>query len=85
MRITIDIADALIEAACRLAAREGATVRALVEEGLRRVLADRDARARFRLRGASFRGQGLQPEVREGSWERMRERIYQGRGSWSGR
>ena len=34
----------------------------------------------FRLRKASFKGQGLQPGVAGASWERIREMAYEGRG-----
>ena len=54
---------------------------ALVEEGLQRVLGQRKRPEPFRLRKASFRGEGLQPEVGEGSWERIRDRVYEGRGA----
>jgi hypothetical protein len=56
-------------------------LRALIEEGLRRVLERRQKHGRFRLRRASFRGNGLQPGVREGRWEPIRDRIYEGRGA----
>ena len=50
--------------------------------GLRRVLAERRGRAApFRLRDASFRGDGLQPGVATGSWEAIRDAIYEGRGA----
>lgn len=80
MKTTIDIADSLLQSAKARAADEGTTLRALVEEGLRRVLEQREKRGPFQLRGASFGGNGLQPGVREGSWERIRELIYEGRG-----
>jgi Arc/MetJ family transcription regulator len=80
MKTTIDIADALLDEAKRVAAKEGTTVRALVEQGLRRALAERRRGGRFRLRRASFRGKGLQPGVRELGWERIRELAYEGRG-----
>ena len=42
MKTTIDISDSLLEKARRVAASRGTTVKALVEAGLRQVLADRD-------------------------------------------
>jgi hypothetical protein len=44
MKTTIEISDPLLEAARQLAGREKTTVRALVEEGLRRVIEDRAIR-----------------------------------------
>ena len=55
MKTTIEIADAILERAKRAAAREKTTMRALVEEGLRRVLDDPRRAGGFRLRTASFR------------------------------
>ena len=57
------------------------TLRALIEEGLRRILKRRQRRGDFRLRRATFRGNGLQPGVREGSWERIRDLVYEQRGA----
>ncbi len=83
MKTTIDVADVLLEEARRVAAAEKTTLRALVEEGLRRVLAARSHAAvgPFRLRDASVAGSGLQPGVEDGSWERIRGLTYDGRGA----
>ena len=81
MKTTVEIADSLLEDARRLAAREGTTLRALMEQGLRHVVAERRRLAgAFRLRKASFKGQGLQPGVAGASWERIREMAYESRG-----
>lgn len=81
MKTTIDIADALLDQARAAAAREGVTVRSLVEEGLRAVLSQRRARrARFELRDASFEGKGLQPGVSLADWNHVAAEIYGGRG-----
>jgi len=79
MKTTIEIADALGEAARKTAEREGTTLRALVEEGLRRVLDDRLRTRRFRLREASYKGRGLNPALADAGWERIRELAYEGR------
>ncbi len=79
MKTTIEIADALLREARKLAAREGVTLRALVERGLHRVLADAK-RPPFRMRDGSFKGNGLQPEVRHMSWEQLLDMSYEGRG-----
>jgi Arc/MetJ family transcription regulator len=80
MKTTIEISDSLLEEAKRLAAKEGTTVRAYVEQGLRRIVAERKTRGQFRLRKATFKGKGLQPGVQDATWERIRETTYQGRG-----
>ncbi len=80
MKTTIEISGSLLDEAKRLAAKEGTTVRAYVEQGLRRVVAERKSRGLFRLRKATFKGKGLQPGVQDATWERIREAIYQGRG-----
>ncbi len=80
MKTTIEIPNSLLEEARKLASQEGTTVRALVETGLRRVLAERKKRGTFKLRNASFNGKGLQPGVADASWERIREMAYEERG-----
>lgn len=80
MKTTIEISDSLLDEAKKLAAKEGTTIRAYVEQGLRRIVAERKSRGLFRLRKAAFRGKGLQPGVQDATWERIRETIYQGRG-----
>jgi hypothetical protein len=82
MKTTIEISDAILERAKALAAKEGTTVRALVEDGLRRVLRSRREAAGFRLRDASVGGRGLQAEFRDAGWDRIREALYaEARGS----
>ena len=81
MKTTIDIADALFEAAKKAARQRGTTLRALVELGLRQVLESPPKGKRaFKLRKASFRGRGLQQAVKGASWEELREMSYGGRG-----
>jgi hypothetical protein len=81
MKTTIEISDSLFAEARRVAQRERRSLRALVEEGLRYVVGQRKGRrSRFQLRKASYRGEGLKPEVEPGSWEEIRRRVYEGRG-----
>ncbi len=79
MKTTVEIADPLFEEARRLAAREGTTLRALLERGLREVLRQEEVRAEpFRLRRASFKGgQGLRPEMAAAGWEAIRAAAYE--------
>jgi hypothetical protein len=81
MKTTIQIPDGLFEEARRLARREHTTLKALVEQGLRRILTERKRQAGFRLRRATFKGQGLQPPVAGASWEQIRDLSYEGRGA----
>ena len=82
MKTTVEIPDQLLDEVKEKAEKEGTTVRALIEEGLRKVLASRSqARSTFKLKKATYRGKGLQPDVESGSWERIRELIYEGRGA----
>jgi hypothetical protein len=81
MKTTVEIPDALLVEAREIAAREGITVRALIEDGLRRILDDRKASRSFRLRRVTFNGQGLHPDVSGWSWESIRDLAYEGRGS----
>lgn len=81
MKTTVEIPDSLLDEARRVASREGRTVRALVEEGLRRVVAERKRTRVFRLRKASFKGKGLQSHVAGASWDQIRDTAYEGRGA----
>jgi hypothetical protein len=81
MKTTVEIADALAAEAKAVAARENTTLRELIEAGLRAVLRERRKKAVFQMRDASFKGRGLQPEMRGAGWERIREAAYEGRGA----
>ncbi len=74
MKTTIDLSDALFDSAKELARQRQITMRALVEEGLCRVLADAwpAAKTAFKLRDASVHGkQALIAEPRR--WREMEE------------
>ena len=81
MKTTVDIPDALLEEAKKVAARNHTTVRALIERGLRHALAEHQSPREFRLRKATFGGEGLQPGVEDGTWERIRDLAYEGHGA----
>jgi len=76
MKTTIDIADALFAQAKRFASEQNRTLRDLVEDGLRRVLADQPPEKPFKWKNHPFKGRGLQPGQREGDWEQLRDLIY---------
>lgn len=74
MKTTIELSDALLTAAKRHARTRGMTLRALIEEGLRRVLRDAEQQPPFRLRRASFKGVGR--DAQSGAWSTVRDLIY---------
>ena len=80
MKTTINITDSLLEEAKKLTRQEKSTLRALVEEGLSRVINERKARKKFSLRKASFQGNGLQAEFEGESWQKIRSTVYEGHG-----
>ena len=80
VKTTINIPDRLLREARKLAVRDGTTLRALVEQGLPRVVAEKKRGPPFRLRRASFRGRGLRPELHDAGWDRLRDLAYEGRG-----
>lgn len=81
MKTTIELPDELVSQARRVARQEGATLRALVEEGLQRSLeARRQARQR-ELDFPSYGGSGLTDEFKGATWDRMREEIYREQGA----
>ncbi len=80
MKTTIEISDALLLDAKRLAAEQGVTLRQLVEQGLRTVLTERGSKERFELRDASFGAGGLSAEAQRLTWQEILELSYEGRG-----
>ena len=81
MKTTLDIQDPLLAEVRKIAARDGETLRSLIEQGLRKVVAERSAKARpFRLRDASVGTPGAPSAYENLSWEEKRALMYEGRG-----
>lgn len=76
MKTTIDIADALLERAKRHARRSGQPLRAVVEEGIRRVLAGAEATAPYQLPDLSVGDARGENPLESMSWPDLREVIY---------
>ncbi|MBO3748015.1 type II toxin-antitoxin system VapB family antitoxin [Streptosporangiaceae bacterium NEAU-GS5] len=76
MKTTVEISDALLEEAKLVARREGTTLRSLIEEGLRAVLARRETTVDYVLEDAAVGGRGLQFELQGASWEEIRAMAY---------
>jgi predicted transcriptional regulator len=82
MKTTIDIADALLTRAKRLAARRRTTLRHVIEEALREALRAQDRPApETRLSTHTFRGRGLQRGLAWDDWSAIRDLAYEGRGT----
>lgn len=81
MKTTIEISDSLLREAREVAAAQGVTLRALVERGLHQVVAETKKSTPFKLRHASFKGNGLQPGLEDASWDTLRDLAYEGRGA----
>lgn len=81
MKTTIELPEALFERAKRHARARKTTLKALIEQGLRLVLAEKRDGAAFKLRDASVDGKGLDPEHRNATWEQLRDTIYKGEGA----
>ena len=77
MKTTVDLPDALLLAAKRLAVARSTTLRQIIEEGLRTVIDAKPAKP-FVLRDGSFGGGGL---VRKMTWDEIRDELYHGRGA----
>lgn len=80
MKTTVHIPDSLIEEARKIAIRDKTTIKALIEEGLRKSIDNRKQESAFVLRKATFKGNGLQPNADGASWEKIREMSYEDRG-----
>jgi hypothetical protein len=79
VKTTVDIADALLARAKRLAKKTNRPVRALIEEGLRRVLEEAEVKPSYELPDRSV-GRPGGPNPLEGlSWSELRNEIYGGR------
>ena len=81
MKTTVEIAEDLLVRIREVAQREGTTLRALIEEGLRVALARREQKTSYRWPDLSVGGEGLAPEIEEGTWEPLRDQIFTRRGA----
>jgi hypothetical protein len=76
MKTTVDIAESMLREAKLIAAREGITLRALVEEGLRHVIEERTkATTGFRMRDMSYGSGGGAPGVDPDDWMSIKHLV----------
>lgn len=80
MRTTLDLPDPLFREAKKLARARKIPFRALVAEGLRRVLTDEAPRRKFTLVDRSTGKGGLVGGLAWTDWERLRDLVYEGHG-----
>lgn len=81
MKTTLEISTPLLRRAKKVAAQDGTTLRALVEESLAQTLAQRAAKKPALPRLVTFKGTGMNPEFVAGGWEKIRDTLYEGRGA----
>ena len=81
MKTTVDIHDELLARAKRHAAETGRPLRAVVEEGLRRVLSASPIRDRYTLPDLRTGDSRAPDPLEQFSWPELREMIYGGSGN----
>jgi hypothetical protein len=80
MKTTVDIADPLLRRAKRLAAQRRTTLKAVIEEALRKELASEAGVGREPVRTHTFGGHGLRAGLSWSDWSEIRSMSYEGRG-----
>ena len=81
MKTTIDIHDELLVAAKNLAHDERRSLRSVVEEALRELLAQRSENAKWTLPDRSFGGDGVHGAHVHSGWRELADETYDGRGA----
>jgi hypothetical protein len=81
MKTTIELPDPLFAQARRYASARKMTMKAMIEQGLRKVMAEKKSEQPFKLRDGSVGGNGLTPEFQNATWEQLRHAIYEGHGA----
>jgi hypothetical protein len=81
MKTTIEISDSILIRAKQLAREQNVTLRSLAEEGLRKVIEERQGRRPAPVEPVTFGGQGLSSEFQGATWQRLRNAAYEGHGS----
>jgi hypothetical protein len=79
MKTTVEIQPALLDRARRLARKVGKPLRAIIEEGLRRVLEAEPESAAYRLPDRSVGESGGPNPLEAFTWQDLRDEIYGGR------
>jgi hypothetical protein len=77
-KTTVEIQGALLERARRHARRVGKPLRAIIEEGLRRVLDAEQEPVRYRLPDRSVGKTGGSNPLESMTWQDLRDEVYGG-------
>jgi hypothetical protein len=76
MKTTVDIADAMLKEAKLIAAREGTTLKALIDEGLRHVIEERaQQKTGFRLRDVRYGDSVGAPGIDPNDWMSIKHLV----------
>ena len=81
MKTTIDIHDVLLERAKRHAKARGCTLRAVVEDGIRRVLDEPAPAVPYELEDCRVGDPDGEDPLKHYTWPELRDLIYEGRGA----
>lgn len=76
MKTTVEIADPLLQKAKQRAARDGTTLRALVEQGLNHVLSKHEVPKKFELKIKGYGSGWLREEFRNATPDQWLEAMY---------
>ena len=76
MKTSIDISDYLFRRAKAVAQKNGTSVKALIEEGLRHILSANEKKKDLKPKLLTFGGDGLTDQFQDYSWEQVRAEIY---------
>ena len=76
VKTTLDIRDELLESAKRLAKREGQSLRAVVEEGLRLILCASQEKTKYVLEDFSVGNPDVSDPLELLTWQDLRGEIY---------
>lgn len=79
MKTTVDISDALLVRAKRYARKTGQPLRAVLEEGLRRVLDSEPLATSYKMPDLSVGRVGEPNPLESMSWQELRDETYGGR------
>lgn len=83
MKTTIDVGDGLFSQLKASVHGHNTTMRAVIERALRDLFAKeaQGPKKPFVLKDGSFGGSGYVEGINEGDWDKIREIIYEGRGT----